>query len=61
MLTMQDGDVVILGGLIDQASSEITNQIPVAGNIPWLGNLFKSKKTQRRVRELVIVLKVTVV
>lgn len=61
LLTMQDGDVVILGGLIDQSSSEVTNQVPGFGNIPWLGNLFKKKATKQRVRELVVVLKVTVI
>ncbi|MCG6872536.1 MAG: pilus (MSHA type) biogenesis protein MshL [Gammaproteobacteria bacterium] len=61
LLTMQDGDVVILGGLIDHQSNNSTDQIPGAGNVPILGYFFKSRKKASRVRELVVVLKVTVI
>lgn len=61
LLKMNDGDVVVLGGLIDQTGSDATEQVPVAGDVPVLGNLFKKKEQRQRVRELVVVLKVTVV
>ncbi len=61
LLKMQDGDVVILGGLIDQAGADIEEQVPGFGRIPLLGYLFKKKQNNNRVRELVVVLKATII
>ncbi|MDD5243492.1 MAG: pilus (MSHA type) biogenesis protein MshL [Syntrophorhabdaceae bacterium] len=53
---VRHGDVIVIGGLIQQKESLTDDQIPFLGNIPLLGYLFKSRnKLERRV-ELVIVL-----
>ncbi len=38
-----DGDTVVLGGLIRDKSSEVINKVPLLGDIPILGWLFKSR------------------
>ena len=40
-----DGDTVVLGGLVRDKSSEVINKIPLLGDIPILGWLFKSRST----------------
>jgi len=59
-LAMHSGDIVILGGLIDQGSGVANDQVPIFSDIPLLGYLFKKKQVTKKSRELVVVLKVTV-
>ena len=61
LLKLRDGDVVILGGLIDQTDNDSRDQVPGFGSIPLFGYLFKQRQTATRVRELVMVLKVTII
>jgi general secretion pathway protein D len=51
-----DGQTVVIGGLMtsDKASSE--SKIPILGDIPLLGNLFKRKTTSNGKNELLIFL-----
>jgi len=55
------GQVIIIGGLMKEASTEENASIPLLGDIPVLGNLFKHKKMTRIKKELVIMLKPTVI
>ncbi len=50
----QDGDVVVLGGLIDEAVSDRKNKVPGLGDIPLLGELFTYRDTGRQKRNLMI-------
>lgn len=57
----RDGQVVVIGGLMTESTADDRSKIPGAGDIPGPGALF-SKGNQRKVkRELVILLKPTVV
>lgn len=40
-----DGDTVVLGGLVRDKTSEVINKIPLLGDIPILGWLFKSRSS----------------
>jgi general secretion pathway protein D len=40
---VQDGQTVVIGGLIDESTSLTENKVPVLGDIPLLGWLFKSR------------------
>lgn len=60
-LNLRDGDTVLLGGLIDQSSSLNDNGIPGLSDIPALGKLFGARGRQQNTRELVLVLRVTLV
>lgn len=57
----QDGQVVAIGGLMRQASSDDTSQLPGAGNVPVLGALFRNKNKVNQKRELVVLIKPTIV
>lgn len=49
-----DSDTVVLGGLIRDKISETVNKIPLLGDIPILGWLFKSKSTRASKSNLLI-------
>lgn len=53
---VRHGDVIVIGGLIQQKESLTDDQVPFLGNIPLLGYLFKSRNKLERKIELVIVL-----
>lgn len=55
------GEIVVIGGLMQSIVSERDSQTPLLGDIPILGNLFKSKNDVETKKELVILLKPTVV
>lgn len=42
---VKDGDTVVIGGIIGQDAAEIEGKIPLLGDIPLLGWLFKSSST----------------
>ncbi len=51
---LKDGETIILGGLIQEAESENLNKVPILGDIPLLGRLFRNKSTDVSKSELVI-------
>jgi len=55
------GEIVVIGGLMQSMISERDSKTPFLGDIPILGNLFKSKNDVETKKELVILLKPTVV
>jgi MSHA biogenesis protein MshL len=61
MVRGQDGKVVAIGGLMRQSSTADGSQVPGAGNLPFLGNLFKNKNHVNQKRELVVLIKPTIV
>ena len=55
-LLLKDGQVVILGGLRRQEKTKEVDQIPILGDIPLLGLLFKSTNTVVKNSELIVFL-----
>jgi general secretion pathway protein D len=51
-----DGQTVVIGGLIQNAKASSESKIPVLGDIPVLGNLFKRRITAEKKTELLIFL-----
>jgi pilus assembly protein CpaC len=51
---LQDGQSFVIAGLMDNRLTEIGNKIPGLGDIPILGNLFKSKNLQKSKTELMV-------
>lgn len=49
-----DGGLVVLGGLIDDDIQESSQKVPLLGDIPVLGHLFKSQRTQKIKRNLMV-------
>jgi general secretion pathway protein D len=52
-----DGETIVLGGLIQDDFTESEQRVPVLGRIPLLGRLFKSKNTVNVKRNLLVFLK----
>lgn len=59
-LNVGDGDVVVVGGLIDQRTSNNDRGAPGVSDVPLLGKLFGNENKVHGSRELVIVLRVRV-
>lgn len=57
----KSGEIVVIGGLMQSIISESESKTPLLGDIPFFGNLFRSKKDSEIKKELVILLKPTVV
>ncbi len=55
-VVVNDGETVVLGGLQKESDSETVDKVPVLGDLPILGNLFRSKSKQRVKQDLLIVL-----
>jgi general secretion pathway protein D len=58
---VDDGGTIVLGGLIDEEVQESVSKVPLLGDIPILGNLFKSTSTSKRKRNLMVFLRPTIV
>ena len=57
----KDGQVIVIGGLMTESAEDNRSKIPGAGDAPVVGNLFKKGAQSAIKRELVILLKPTVV
>jgi general secretion pathway protein D len=44
---VDDGEILVLGGLIEDVLRESEQRVPVLGSIPILGNLFRTRKTDK--------------
>ncbi len=57
----QSSQIIVIGGLMKEASTDENASVPLLGDIPVLGHLFKQRKITRIKKELVILLRPTVV
>lgn len=57
VIRARNGQVVVIGGLIQNTSEDKNSSVPLLGDIPLLGELFKQKRSQSRKSELVILLR----
>jgi general secretion pathway protein D len=53
-VSVDDGNCIVLGGLIQDKATNQRNQTPLVGDIPILGNLFKNKDDRIERTELLI-------
>jgi MSHA biogenesis protein MshL len=56
-----NGEVVAIGGLMRQSSTNDVSEVPGAGKVPVLGALFGARKRVNQKRELVVLIKPTIV
>ena len=54
MLNVRDGETIVLGGLLQEEDRRTKVTIPWIGDIPFLGNLLSSFKTQRVTTEVIL-------
>jgi general secretion pathway protein D len=58
---VEDGETIVLGGLIDDNVQESVKKVPFLGDIPLLGRLFKTTSISRTKRNLMVFLRPTIV
>jgi general secretion pathway protein D len=58
---VDDGGTIVLGGLIDEDVQESVSKVPLLGDIPVIGHLFKTTSTSKRKRNLMVFLRPTIV
>ncbi|MBA6263600.1 MAG: pilus (MSHA type) biogenesis protein MshL [Colwellia sp.] len=61
IIRAKSGEIVVIGGLIETRKVELESKTPFLGDIPFMGELFKSKSETTQKKELVIMLKPIVV
>jgi len=61
LLRVKSGDIAVMGGLMQDATNNTSDEVPGVGRLPWIGNLFKYKNNQHTKSELVIFLRPVVI
>jgi MSHA biogenesis protein MshL len=61
IIRAKSGEIVVIGGLIETFTIDNESKTPLLGDIPFLGELFKSKSETSQKRELIILLKPVVI
>lgn len=56
-VVVDDGQTLVLGGLLKDAYNDGRSQVPILGDIPVLGNLFKSRSRERKKTNLMVFLR----
>jgi len=57
VVAIEDGETIVIGGLIENTVEERVNKIPILGDIPLLGDLLFKNRTEKEVKkELLIIL-----
>lgn len=59
IITAENGQIVVIGGLIQNRSADKNSSVPFLGDLPFIGELFKQKGEESEKTELVILLRPT--
>ncbi|HET9112898.1 MAG TPA: type II secretion system secretin GspD [Burkholderiales bacterium] len=54
---VDDGQIIVLGGLIQDSVAESVSKVPVLGDLPYVGNLFSFKNRTRTKTDLMVFLR----
>ena len=60
-VVVEDGSIIVIGGLLEDTYSQGEDKVPLMGDLPVVGNLFKSENRSRRKTNLMIFLRPIVV
>lgn len=58
---LEDGQLLVLGGLIDDTVIKVQQKIPGLGDIPFIGALFRSNSTRRIKQNLLVFIRATII
>ena len=56
-IVVDDGQIVVLGGLIEDTYNTTRSKVPLLGDIPYLGALFRSESRERKKTNLMVFLR----
>ena len=59
-VVVDDGQILVLGGLIEDTYTDNKSKVPLLGDIPYLGNLFRSETRTKKRTNLMVFLRPTV-
>lgn len=60
-VTVKDGETIVLGGIFQRNNQNTENKVPMLGDIPVVGSLFKQQTKSVKRRELVIFITPTLI
>ncbi len=55
-LRVKDGQSIVIGGLINEFTTRTTSKVPLLGDLPLLGNLFRRSASRQSKTEVVIII-----
>ncbi|KHS79879.1 general secretion pathway protein GspD [Pectobacterium brasiliense] len=58
---VSSGDTVVVGGLLDKSTNESASKVPLLGDIPVLGHLFRSNSTETKKRNLMLFIRPSII
>lgn len=58
---VEDSQTIVLGGLLDETLDQVHQKVPILGDLPFIGALFRSTQTVKVKRNLMIFLKPSIV
>lgn len=58
---VDDGQIIVLGGLIQETVNDSVERLPLVGEIPWVGHLFSYNKRSRNKTNLMVFLRPTLI
>jgi general secretion pathway protein D len=61
VLTVDDGEILAIGGLLDENERRTIEKIPLLGDVPVLGELFKSRSRSKAKTNLMVFIRPTIV
>ena len=53
-ILVRDGETLVIGGLVQDSVIEQRKKVPILGNLPLVGNLFRSKSVSKEKTDLII-------
>ncbi|KVE35033.1 type II secretion system protein GspD [Burkholderia sp. TSV86] len=56
-----NGEVIVLGGLMQDSYQVANSKVPLLGDIPWIGQLFRSESKQRKKTNLMVFLRPVII
>lgn len=57
----EDGETIVLGGLMDERIQLVNSKVPLLGDIPLLGRVFRSDNSEKSKRNLMVFLRPTII
>ena len=57
---IRDGETLVIGGLLNESETKTVRKLPVLGDLPFIGGLFRREGKDKSKSELVITLKATI-
>ncbi|PVV16628.1 MAG: type II secretion system protein GspD [gamma proteobacterium symbiont of Ctena orbiculata] len=61
VVMVDDGNTIVLGGLIEEDLQQVEEKVPILGDVPILGALFRSNRTSKVKRNLMVFLRPVVI